>query len=58
MNIEKWECNKCGSPCRVEIESTDNNMPLHLKGQPQFRGLCIAGNKDYPEDPIPFWEGK
>jgi len=53
MEIEKWECNKCGSPCRVEIEF-DGKGPAGKEDR--FRGRCICGTYDYPEDRIPDWK--
>jgi hypothetical protein len=49
--IERWECkgpggNTCGgAPCRVEIETSDDGMPDHLKGVERFRDrVCLTKN--------------
>ncbi len=34
---ERWECNLCGLPCRLEIETTDGKMPEWLASQSRFR---------------------
>ena len=35
---EVWECNECGTPCRIEILYSDDKLPTHLKkGMDHFR---------------------
>jgi len=52
MNIEKWMCNKCGSPCKVEIHFDSKGLAGDVQ---RFRGRCLAGTKDVPEDHTPAW---
>jgi hypothetical protein len=52
MNIEKWVCNKCGSPCKVEIHYDSKGPAGDVQ---RFRQRCIAGTKDIPEDHSPEW---
>jgi hypothetical protein len=32
MLVQKFECVACGSPCRLEILTTDDKLPEHLRG--------------------------
>lgn len=34
--VERWECNVCELPCRIEITTTDEKLPKHLKGRDRF----------------------
>ena len=47
--LELWECNKCGSPCRVEICHTDDKLPGFLKGQSKFRARHCPCKEGTPE---------
>jgi hypothetical protein len=50
--IQVWECNVCDRnfPCRVEIHTSDTNLPEHLKGNERFRNrVCICN--EYPTKP-------
>ena len=51
MKTEIWECSKCGSPCRIEIQYTDEKLPQHLRGESRlrFKG-CICRSA-----PFAFW---
>lgn len=50
MPTEKWECRKCGLPCRIEIEFTDEKLPAHLKGGVRFRDQsCFCQESRSPE---------
>ena len=53
MEIEKWMCNKCGFECRVEIDF--HKIENYEDGHDRFRGRCLAGTKDFPEDGSPCW---
>ena len=51
MKKEIWECNECGSPCRVELQFSDHELPAHLKGQTRFR------NRACPcDEQVAFWK--
>ena len=52
MLIEKWLCQKCGSPCRVEIEF-DGKGPTGAADR--FRKRCVSGTDQGPEDHFPEW---
>ena len=53
MEIEKWMCDKCGCECRVEIDF--HKIENYEDGHDRFRGRCLAGTKDFPEDSSPEW---
>jgi len=49
-NQERWECNVCGVPCRIEIEFSDAKLPHHLKGNPsRFRDKRCPCKEINPE---------
>ena len=47
QNIERWECNACSDPCRIEayFEYTDD----HIIVNPRFTGMRIC------REPSPVW---
>lgn len=54
MITEKWECNLCGTPCKIQIEYTDVKLPKHLKGRLRFNSsICICEESRHPT-----WESK
>lgn len=52
MITEKWVCNKCGSECRVEIVFDETGPAGDSR---RFRGRCLAGTRDFPEEQNPDW---
>ena len=53
MQFERWSCNYCcaeGSPCVVEITSSNNKLPEHLKGRDRFENhVCLCNNSRITE---------
>jgi len=50
MLKEIWVCNVCGSPCRIEIEYSNNKMPEHLIREQRFRNRgCICKSEPFPD---------
>lgn len=49
---ERWECNECGSPCRVEIIFSNDKLPEHLKhNNDRFRCCqCLCNER------VPHWK--
>lgn len=48
---ERWECNACGLPCRVEIQYVQTPY-THVEAVPRFTDRkCVAG-----EPKIPDWK--
>lgn len=46
--IQSWECRVCdkNAPCRVEIHTSDDGLPEHLKGNSRFRKKwCMADER-------------
>jgi len=34
---ETWECNVCGLPCKIEIQFSNEKLPVHILGEDHFR---------------------
>ena len=50
--IQMWECSECavGFPCRVEIHTSDSELPEHLRGNERFRKrICICNEPTNPD---------
>jgi len=47
MKIEKWECNVCGSPCRVEI-TYESTKYKHVEAQDRFISRGCPCKEDVP----------
>jgi len=52
MKKEIWECNECGSPCRIEIYYSDEKLPQHLVGQSRFKNRACPCQ----ETVFPVWK--
>ncbi len=50
IQTEKWECNVCGLPCRISIDSCNMKAPVHLQNTEkfQYKDTCIC-REDRPD---------